>query len=175
MSNKHTDKKHVFINGTIYDLTHLNDFIYKFETDKNIFNIFVYFSCHCFSDEKLKYNQNLKFSCCNSKNLSELRGFCIHRYNDSLKIKEHIIDMVNKGRVYFADKQNYMIIPHTKYTIFFTLENKIESNSQINLFIQSAYFKKDVIKDRDNNIPFDTLVQKIYNYEKIDFKSKKNR
>lgn len=174
MSNKHIDQKHVIIDGQIYDLTHLNDFIYKFETEKNIFNIFVYFSCHCFSDEKLKHNKTLQFNCCNSKNFSELRGFCINRYNDSLKLKGYIKDMIKKGRVYFADKQNFMVIPHTKYTIFFTLENKIASNNQINLFIQSAYFKENVKKDKDNNIPFDTLIEKIYNHEKIDFKNKKN-
>lgn len=169
MNNIHKHQEHIIINGIKYDLTHLADFIYRFETEKNIFKIFVYFSCHCFSDEKFKYQNHLKFNCNNQKNHTELRGFCINRYNDSLNLKSYIINMIEKGRVYFAERQNFMVIPHTKYTIFFTLENKIKTNNQINLFIQSAYFKKDVKKDKNNNIPFNTLVQKVYNNEKIDF------
>jgi hypothetical protein len=174
MGNIHKNQEYVVIDGQTYDLTHLKDFIYKYETETKIFNIFVYFSCHCFSDEKLNYNTKLQFHCSNEKNLSELRGFCIGRYNDSLTLKQYILDMLIKGRVYFADKQNYMIIPHTKYTIFFKLENKIDSKNQINLFIQSAYYKNNVKKDKDNNIPFEVLIRKVYNNEKIDIIKKKN-
>lgn len=138
------------LNGHDYNLSHLNDRYWNLtqpasgDNEEKIYRIKIIFSCHCFTKGREDNDQPSLFY----NEGREERTFCQTRYEASLQLLDHIYTLQN-GYVFINDggkksrKQNYLKIPTAtgNYEIYFTLSKSKDENADLNLFVQSAFFR----------------------------------
>ena len=132
----------------VYDLSHLNRYTWLFTIpEKNgkpeqKYTILVDFGSHCFTKgHSEKHDQELNYT-----ERNDLRTFCIDRHKESFELLSYIKAMetsfvfLNKHK---GQKQNYMRVPVASgnYEIYFKLTKSSSNNADLNLFVQSAFFR----------------------------------
>ena len=154
----------VTIAGRVYSTAHLQSFTVNVTPKADgapTFKVYVSFSSHCFTKEwddgypvshKVRYN-------------GEDRCFCQIRHGRSLHLPA-IIRRGVTGRVYFSQRQNYLIVENlpgmnAPYAVFFNIEKANSKEFDAAMFVVSAYEKPDL--PPVNQLPaitFATLVSK---------------
>lgn len=138
------------VDGKSYDLSHLNDVYWDLKqaatSDKAeiTYQIKIIFSCHCFTKGLLEGAQSSLLY----REKGEERTFCFERYKASLTLRDHLYELQN-GYVFINDggkksrKQNYLKIPTStgNYEIYFTLSKSTDEKADLNLYVQSAFFR----------------------------------
>lgn len=149
--------------GQIYDPSHLNDFIFPYHFGFAIYRIRVSFSCHCFTKALDNTPYHLQY-----KHGKESREFCFDRFELS-KMLPNLIRTLGNVTFYESQKRDYLIIklnddfaPSQHYTIFFNFEKTGNKESDITIYVNSAYIKENEIVDAPA-IKFNSLLLHILN------------
>jgi hypothetical protein len=137
------------IDGVIYDLTHLDPFLMPVtpKTDNApTYKVRVSFGCHPFTRELTPGDKpDLRFRAGN-----ELRCFCTERYELSLELPDMIRYAANGGRVYFSERETFLVIENTPranapYVAFFNAEKATRCDGyDVAMFVTSAYVKPNL-------------------------------
>lgn len=140
----------LYLNGEEHDLSHLDDCYWTLvqeatdsKPERN-YIIKIIFSCHCFTKGREENDNSSLFY----QEGSDKRTFCSIRYQQSHSLKSNIHSLQN-GYVYINDggkksrKQNYLKIPTEtgNYEIYFTLSKSSDDSADLNLYVQSAFFR----------------------------------
>lgn len=165
-----TGRGSIIIGGVEYDCSHLDPFMVEIEPHVDGgrgYKVLVSFSCHTFTRERKEcdppdfiYEED-----------GEVRCFCQDRYLASLSLK-HLIRHHCRGKAYFSEKRNFMLIEQAlggpPYAIFFNIERARIKSADVAMFVASAYEKPGLpAKSRLPSITFRTLVHKTVRGEKI--------
>ncbi|OOH85722.1 hypothetical protein BMT54_11510 [Pasteurellaceae bacterium 15-036681] len=147
-----------------YDLSHLNAFHHVFSqqaTDKKpekLYHCIIEFSSHCFTKSLNKNKQeSLADYPIHTHYITEReqRIFCPIRYNLSLKLPT-ILRNLDKQKCFFTsadDKFLTVSIQNSNgeivdYEIYFSLKRATRKNSDVHIFINSAYVRSEKIEQK---------------------------
>ena len=149
------------IQGQVYDLTHLDPFIFPVTPKADgarTFNVHVSFGLHVFTEEwDDSYTPDLKFT-----DGDELRCFSIDRHSHSLELPQIIQDAAS-GRAYFSDYPHTFTVSKNlpnlvgPYSVYFKIEKAKSPKFDASMFVVSAYEKQN-LPPRLKKITFATLV-----------------
>lgn len=161
----------ITIDGEEYDCSHLDPFSVNLEArDENDrgYKILVSFNHHTFT-RSIEEGDPPEFL---YEEDNDLRCFCQDRYLASKGLRS-LIGYHCKGKAYFGQKSNYMIIDQplggAPYVLFFQLRRATQLKGiDALMFVQSAYTKPALpAKSRLPSISFRTLVYKTVANQKI--------
>ena len=159
------------INGEEYDCSHLDPFSVKIEPrneSETRYKLLVSFNHHTFT-RSIEEGDPPEFF---YEEDNDLRCFCQDRYLASKGLRR-LVGYHCKGKAYFGQKSNYMIIDQplggAPYVLFFELQRaKNLKDIDALMFVQSAYEKPNLpAKSRLPSISFRTLVYKTVTGQKI--------
>lgn len=149
--------------GQIYDPSHLNDFIFTYQLSELQCRIRVSFSCHCFTKALDNTPNHLIY-----KHGKEKREFCFDRFELS-KILPSLVQSLGNATIYESQKRDYLIIkldntfaPNQHYTIFFNSVKSKSAESDITIYVNSAYIKQNKLSSAPA-IKFNSLLSHILN------------
>lgn len=165
-----TGRGSIIIGGVEYDCSHLDPFMVEIEPradEERGYKVLVSFSCHAFTRKPIEGDPPDFIY----KEDGEVRCFCQDRYLASKGLKK-LIRYHCKGKAYFSEKRNFMLIEQAlggpPYAIFFKIERANINSADVAMFVASAYEKPGLpAKSRMPSITFRTLVHKTVRGEKI--------
>lgn len=152
----------ILINGTSYDLTHLEPFILTLEAkgDKPVRRVLVSFGCHTFTRD-VKDGDGPEWL---YREGTEERCFCADRHGYSQSLPR-IVEYAAKGRVFFSEGRNLLCVDwlpglDAPYAAFFNISKWKGSGLDAAITVVSAY-GKDGLPDRLPSITFGMLVDQV--------------
>ncbi|WP_159010036.1 hypothetical protein [Bradyrhizobium sp. S69] len=125
------------IQGTVYDLPHLEPFKFNVAADDEEYRVLVEFGCHCFTTKlEQHHTPDLVY-----EHKLEKRAFDIERYELSKLLPDYIRGLVGSS-VYWSNKGSFFFwrTPEDDlYLIFFTALKAKTGNVNVRIKIESAY------------------------------------
>lgn len=152
--------RNITIQGTVYDMAHLNPFRFTVTVEGRDYVVGVEFSAHCFTEE-LKDHHTPDYRYTHDE---ETRAFDIerHRLSHQLPI---IIGNLDRHPVYHTHRGTFLLFrmvdsegASVPYLAFFDAIKASNKNEDVRLIVQSAYMKPNMA-ERASPVKFSTLVK----------------
>jgi hypothetical protein len=151
------------IDGTEYDLTHLDDAVIDVgtKTDPTVtFRVLISYGCHCFTREV----QLLDPVSHRIADGAKWRSFCPIRTRLSKTLPGLIRDAADGGLAYFSDGVHMLLVDDVTtdkgpYAVFFKTVKAHQKNLDVVLFVVSAYLKPE-LAERLPAVPFVSLIER---------------
>lgn len=156
-------RKPLHINGQIYDLSHLEPFVFLVTPKADgapTYRVLASFGHHTFTrhverddDVASIYEEN-----------GDRRCFCPDRYERSLALPKIVRYAAAGGKAYFSQRDNYLLIENFPgmtgpFAVFFNVKRSRQKSIDCNMFVASAYEKIGLPPlQRLKKISFATLI-----------------
>jgi hypothetical protein len=146
------------LGGTVYDLSHLEPFVFSLAADEDNFAVGVSFSCHCFTVTwSAAFSPDFLYEHGNEK-----RAFDIQRHGLSLLLPDFFRQLGNRS-VYWSNKGNFFFwrnpaALNAPYLIFFDAIKSTAPGIDVRIHVRTAHPKPGMVLFA-SPVKFTTLVR----------------